>query len=227
MFTSIFRILTVVLFCNFLFSCSGDDETGFKPYYGDIRLETQKEVDSFAALNYTAIYGSLSLYNAEIRNLDALENLTQINGGIWIEETSIKDVNGLENLQEFSPSSSIILWSNHELENLDGFKNLPASIGGIIIIDNSKLENVDGLSNVKYADGKISIADNTKLTNLDGISNIEKIKDGEKILVWNNASLTNLCGLTKMAGTENPNFDIKENAFNPTLEEIKNGDCSM
>lgn len=227
MFKSIFRILTVVLFCNFLFSCSGDDESGPKPYYGSVRFETQKEVDSFAALNYTAIYGGLSLYNAEIRNLDALENLTRINGNILIEGTSLKDVNGLENLTEFSFNSDIILWSNPELENLDGFKNLPATMGGIIIFENSKLEDIDGLSNIKFVEGKISIADNGNLTNLDGISNVEQIKEGEKILIWNNASLTNLCGLENIAELGVIDLDIKDNAFNPSRQELTDGNCSM
>ena len=227
MLKSIFRISKMLLICNFVFSCSGDDEPGTKPYYGSVILKTQKEVDSFAALNYTAIYGNLGLRSEEIKDIEVFEKLTRINGNIWIEATDLKDINSLMNLNEFSPTSDILLISNSELEKIDGFKNLSSNIGAIFIKDNSRLEDLSGFNNINPVDGNISILNNGILENLDGISNIQETGDDAVILVWNNISLTSFCGLTKLAGTENPNFDIKENAFNPTIEEIKNGDCTM
>jgi len=143
-------------------------------------------------------------------------NPNQIYRMVIQNNDSLTDLNGLQNINTLL---SVSINSNENLINLNGLNNL-TNIGGqniddifyINIIGNPKLENLDGLSN---------------LTNIV-VRNSSIVLDG--IHIKNNAVLTDFCGLSTAINNINNysvfQYEVLNNAYNPTLQDLLNNNCS-
>ena len=86
--------------------------------------------------------------------------------------------------------------------------------------------NLDGLEKIKSINFGIQIDNHAKLTNLDGLANVEG--NTTNIFITQNALLKSFCGLTKLlkgSGTIG-SFQTSGNGYNPTVNDIKAGNCS-
>lgn len=112
---------------------------------------------------------------------------------------------------------------NPKLTSVTGFKNVK-SMYNLTIGENPNLTEVSGLTSLETVEQSMGVFD-TRLTNLNSFSNLESV--GQGLFVYENPELTNLCGLQRIFNIDGVTggFVIEENAFNPSEEDIKAGNC--
>ncbi|SRX50906.1 cadherin repeat domain-containing protein [Aequorivita lipolytica] len=186
-----------------------------------------------------------------LTNIDGLSNLTNINLGynhISISENnSLQNLNGLQNLNDTlifleirsNPSlkninglantnyiRNIIINNNDSLENLDGLTSVTSlGQGGLSITYNNTLRNIEGLINLDHVDGYIGITGNENLISLNGLESLSHI---EGIGITENTNLIDFCSLINVLTIDpNTNYQTYNNAYNPTKQDIIDGNCSL
>ena len=177
--------------------------------------------------------GLIRISNTNLADLSAFQNMTS---GSPVESVSIhnnpnlQNLSGLENGSIYATSVSII--ENNSLINVDGLVSVtPFEFGGMHIENNPMLANIDGLSNYQ-AKNNILINNNDALTNLDALSITTFVQD--QTIITNNDALVDLCGLTSLAACHLTQaggfcqiFTISGNAYNPSAQDIVDGNCSQ
>lgn len=174
-------------------------------FIGNVNLTTQSAVNTFGANNYNKIIGNLSIgggaTTSNINNLAPLSSLTYISGNLSIHLTQ-------------------------NLDNLDGLDNLN-SVNGLSLEFNSSLEEIDALFNLDtIGSNGLVIEDHYLLANINGLSNLESVAGD--VGISGNDLFIDYCGLygiftgSSFLGTYSANL----NAFNPTFNDIINGNCS-
>lgn len=150
-----------------------------------------------------------------LSNLDFLENVTQI---IALQ------VSTCDKLEEISLQARIgfsTFFFNQNLLKTELKHWLSARWYG-----NPNLKSLEGEMVDNLLPGALIISNNDKLENLDGLSFLQKKAD----IFWifsNNPSLDDFCGIKDSFDTASSGrLIIKENKYNPTPEEILNGNCS-
>jgi len=169
---------------------------------GNVILRNNTELENFAAKNYHAIKGSLTITDDqtgdEIKSLEKLELLVLVGSGILID--------GLEFLQ-----------------NLEGFESLK-SIGGLEIRNNKALLNVDALSNVEVCNGDILIRDNEVFEFYCGLQSIF-INSPAFVNGSIEEKTVNRTSLLSSVPPRLKIFTTHNNLFNPKVEEVMALDC--
>ena len=223
-------------------------------YDGDVFFMTQQEVEDFGANNYTEVTGSVIIGSPNIENnsivdLTPLNTLTTIGANLFIRKNNL-----LENLEGFNNLTSIGIslhvFSNDLLINFNGLNNLSSigegiyveynpsllnidslsnitSIYSIEIDQNSLIENINGLNNITSNVLSIVVLFNPELINVDGLSNIVSVT--EILWIHHNEILTDLCGIEPLivGGGLEGNYIVSSNAYNPTQQDIIDGNCSQ
>ncbi len=251
------KLAIYFFFFGLLLGCSTSDqieEPDMEPqeniFDGNIWLQTQQEVDDFGAEQYTVVTGYVWIAGEDIVSLAPLNTLIHVDRFI-IEFspglTSLEGLNSVEQVRSISIHYCDGLTSLSGLEGLTTIKPLDFSTSNfswISLFKNSNLASIAALSNLTYAQG-IRITTNNALTSLDGLQNVAEMNGvypdttpgviiGGSILVNSenegNLSLTDFCALTTLFsnGSFNPDwYYYGENAYNPSFEDIINGDCSL
>ena len=241
------------VFVLFMFlSCSDDDSTSenLKIYEGSVSLSSQEEVNAFGEQNYDVITEVLSINDnnnstpvtnlgplnsiskvqtfyvqktSELENLVGLDGLTTAeNGGIVITEN--QKLTSLEGLENLSTIDNIVLIDNPSLQTISSLSNINATVERLII-RNTNLENLEGLNNLTRTTHDLAIEKNNQLKNLDGLTNLIEI---ERCYILDNPVLADYCGLEALIsdGQVNSGYSVSGNEYNPSLEELKDGDCN-
>jgi len=170
--------------------CDVDNGT----FTGDVFLFNQTQVDSFGALCYSKIDGTLILNDLDnsqdkITDLAPLSNLNevyisnqpenQVKGGIGIFCDELTSLTGLHNITRLGVLS---IDNCNSLLNLEGLRNLTSidnEYGAWLrITNNSSLESLFGINNLtKIESGNatalLNINNNNALTNLDALENLD------------------------------------------------------
>ncbi|MET0465038.1 MAG: astroprincin family protein [Chitinophagaceae bacterium] len=163
-------------------------------------------------------------------------NLTDISGFSMLEsigqdfriiKTKLTNVNGFSKLKSIGLSESRIIYvqDNPALTDFKGFASL-TSVSGIYIVRNDALTSIDGFNGVTSMTGGITLIQNKVITNLNGLTNLTGNTNG--ININGNELLKNLCGLTKIAngGGTISNYTVINNGYNPTLQNLRTGNCT-
>lgn len=179
--------------------------------------------------------------NAELLSLDGLEGIEMIasdgaesysrNATIY-RNPKLISIDALSNLT--SVEGSIEVRWNNSLPTIEGLSGLTEVNGLLSITENPLMTNLDGLRNISSVSGNLDIFDNDLITNLDGLQLINNI--GTVLSIFDNDKLTDLCGLTTLIQAEGglnegifttnyPYFNVYDNAFNPTREDLENNIC--
>ena len=220
----------------------------------DISLFTQQEVNNFGSNNYTIINASIQIgadgtanTNNSITNLNALNTIKSVKNISIYDNNALINLNGLNNLEIVE--NELRIWRNNLIPNLNPLSNLTqvqrfeiqgnnslTDINGIINVTNLNyisissvdlLTNIDIFSNISNLDDldTIYIGNNNSLTNINGLNNITTVNH---LYIVNNSILANLCGITNIVNNNNPTgvYSVYGNLFNPTLDDISNGNCS-
>lgn len=167
-------------------------------------------------------------------------NLTSQND-LWISNNS--SLTSLQGIESINAVRFLRIQNNNALSSLAYLGNL-TSVLDIDINDNDALTNLEGLGQLQAR--SLLVSNNDALVSLNGIENIT-ITGSTFSLVnigvrqWEgdcggyidgpNPNLTNLCALTSVLINSNWNNNycvvINNNAYNPTPQDIIDGNCSQ
>ena len=109
-------------------------------------------------------------------------------------------------------------------QTISSLSNINATVERLII-RNTNLENLEGLNNLTRTTHDLAIEKNNQLKNLDGLTNLIEI---ERCSILDNPVLADYCGLEALIsdGQVNSGYSVSGNEYNPSLEELKDGDCN-
>lgn len=196
---------------------------------GDLYLNANDNLISLNGLdNLTSIGGNFTVSNNNnLISFEALDKLALIDGTATINRNArLSSLNGMEGITAINGDFTIS--ENNRLNTLEGLESL-ASIGAIFKIDeNDSLTSLTGLDNLNTIGGSFTMFRNKNLISLAGLENL--ISVGSTITIERhdqNPRLSDFCALTNLFvnGTYGP-VNILNNFFNPTVQDIKDGNCN-
>lgn len=211
---------------------------------GDL-TNPNSSINDISGLSSLTSVGVLAIGNTtNLTNLNGLQNITDIDILIIRENTALENINALSSLVEVT--GNLQIFDNDNLTDLEGLNNLELVINGLDIQNNDGLTSIDGLDSFTQAFGGVRIISNNNLQNVDGLSNLIRIDEGvapnsaslpndDDLLISNNPMLNDLCGITALIEADNdPNttqgisgmYIVSGNAFNPSEQDILDGNCS-
>ncbi|WP_299107890.1 hypothetical protein [uncultured Tenacibaculum sp.] len=191
------------------------------------------DLNSLQGLNNITSTECISITDAKkLTNIDPLKNLKSIidndlTDGVWMSIISgndnLIDIDGLSGIENYV--GALQIFNNKALLNLDGLKNINSfNTFSVAIRQNESLNNLNGLSAVNSIDNVLEISDNENLKSLDGLNNLNSVK--RFCHITGNSKLKNLCAIKGLANNgENFTLDIRSNGYNPTRQDLINGDC--
>jgi len=229
--TGIVKVANGSVFENSIISVNVNDVEEVNIFEGDIELITQEDLNEFGSNNYTEITGNLSINSCFGNNIcpiidfSPLGSVKNVGGSLYIFGY---DFNNLDGLNLISVEDNITINYCLSLTNIDSLISITSSISGnVSVYYNPLLGNVDGLSNINSINGTLKISYNDNLLNIDGLNNMQHI--GGQLRVKNNALLYNLCGISSLIQNNGLTGDylVDGNAYNPTQQNIIDGNCSL
>lgn len=137
----------------------------------------------------------------------------------FIVISSQSDLEQYANVEEFPRSVRINGTAITSLHSLSKMKK----INGDLRIENTSLVNLEGLDNLTNITGKLIVSGNRLLVSMDGIYSWDGIY---YVLIEDNPELVDYCAMTAYAQKASPAGVIHDNAYNPTFEQISDGNCS-
>lgn len=185
--------------------------------------------------------------NASLMHIDGLNNVENWSRSIVILNNAV-----LENINALSPiqdASSISINDNPSLENLDGLSNLKSVntlslnnnkllthvnplrnlkvVGTMTINNNQNLSDISGLSSLESVAVNLNLKGNDALSNLEGLNQLRII--GRDLSIQSNSALTDFCALQPELIAEGliGGYNVRDNAFNPTKNDLIDGNCSL
>ncbi len=242
-----------LLFLLLIFSCNNEtldtqEEAACDggTYVGNVSLTTQAEVNDFGSNCYTKIEGSLYIgeehVDSDILDLSPLESVTNVSGYLSVFAMNLPNLRGLHNVAK---AGSLTIRGCDELVDLSGLESLTTIHDGVenkgffFLMRNSSLESLRGVENLQIIESIFQFGLNNKLTNLDHLSSLREV--GSIMSKSNcyytsvdafdgcgNEMLSDFCGLRNllMEGTYG-DIVIDKNLYNPTVEDIIDGNCSQ
>ena len=179
----------------------------------------------------SVVEGVYILQNELLESAQGLNNL-RTGGAVIFDRNpnlkSIVDLRSLESVQSFEITQSPLLQSLQGLENLNEV-TLALRFSG-----NKALTSLEGIEQVQFKNNSrdyyyFAIVDSPLITNLDPLVNYSMASGN--ININENTNLIDLCGITKLATGFNDeisdNFSIRFNGYNPSLQDIIDGNCSQ
>ncbi|VAV82642.1 hypothetical protein MNBD_BACTEROID02-766, partial [hydrothermal vent metagenome] len=114
-----------------------------------------------------------------------------------------------------------------DITDLSTLNSIERIRGNLLIRGNPILSELNGLKNLNSVEGYlIQISFNESLTTINGLNSLESI--GNEIYILRNDLLSNFCGLqTLFKNNLDLVYNIGFNAYNPSLEDINNDNCSQ
>lgn len=217
-----------------------------------IDIASNENLENIDGFNNVTIFNSgINIsYNQNLTNLSGLSNVTQLNSLNIQQNNSLTSLDGLQNvtsiqsinlenneslsdisqlLQLSTIESGIAISGSHLLFNLEGLNNIEYIGGSINISYNDNLENIDALSNITTIEGQfLRINGNDNLTNINGIANLNMTHNLAEVEILENTQMIDLCGLTFLVlNSDLYNYEVENNGYNPTQQDIIDGNCSI
>lgn len=195
-------------------------------YESGINFLSQQDVDEFIVQNpgVHTINGNVTVFGADINNLNGLSNVSTIVGGLTVLESNLTELTGLENLQIIQGELSII--GLDFLINLDKLSSLQSVGDRLRIMENDMLQSISALESVSYTNlnRSIKIEDNAELRSLNGLQGLTIIQSYQytvELVIKNNPRLQNLSGLDNLI-TLKGDLEIINNDSIQNLEGLNN-----
>ncbi len=200
--------------------------------------------DLTALENITEVYDLNIFSNSQLTSLNGLSNVALINNLSIQGNDSLQNFNGLDGLIEIPISFRVI--GNNGLSNFQGLESLER-VGSIFeVVDNPSVEDFIGLNSLQEIEGEfwlndtgatsliglesllyvqnIKITNNNYLLRLEGLNNL---LEAPSIDVNGNSTLIDYCSLQDLLTNTNQFFNSFGNAFNPSKQDIIDGNCSQ
>ncbi|SNY99932.1 hypothetical protein [Flagellimonas pacifica] len=202
-------------------------------YTPEVEISNNDKISDLSGLeNLVSVTQGVYIFqNEQLVSAKGLDNL-KIGGSVNFDRnpnlTSISDLTSLESVRSFEITGSPLL------ESLTGLENLREVTDALRLSGNKGLKSLEGIEKVEFKNNSrnyyhLAITDSPLITNLDPLINYS-IPSGN-INIRENTSLTDLCGITQLAIDFNDeigdNFSIRDNLYNPSLQDIVDGNCSQ
>jgi len=215
---------------------------GFSGITGNLMIGNQDSdnisITSLQSLNeLTEVIGNLGIANTiELNSLMGLENLVSIDGMFSLSNTAISTLTELSSLEQITKAIGIS--ENPFLVSLSGLEGVTYLEGELfesilIIRSNDMLTSLSGLENLISVGYGVIIDRNQSLTSLSGLENLNAVSAlqiGLDIdpISGANPNLSDYCALANLvANGTYDNIQIENNAYNPTIQDIINGNCAQ
>jgi len=133
----------------------------------------------------------------------------------------------VQSCREDKPFEVIVIDTQEELENLLLSNQSDRYEGDLILSGN--ITSLQALSSLKKLFGKLAIID-TQITSLNGLENLILVTDDITITSTGpiQQNITNFCAIQGLLeGGSFKSLTITNNLFNPSVQEIIDGDCSL
>ncbi len=216
-----------------------------KVHEGNLTINTDAEFDELVKEKYVEINGTLMINGASltITNLKGLESITTVESLIINTTENLLNLEGLNNLTKIRQNLKVM--RNTAIQSMEGLGFL-VSIPNIRIDTNPNLEDFTGLDNLTNSE-QIIVLDNG-ITSAKGLGSLIKVKtigfygnhnlltlDGAESLgaidssatFEDNKALRDYCAISQAIGSYLPStLSISQNAYNPTRQDIIDGNCS-
>lgn len=207
--------------------------------------------------NLQIIKGNFHLINLpELNSLEALSSVTRADFFYFRFLDSLTNLDGLENISPlFSDQIEFYIWDNEMLTDISAFSSY-TSIGALSIIDSpvtdlSPLSNISTISfNLSFRDlnisslsglsslasvGRIFFSDLNNISSLEGLENLRNTgmfgnsPQNGNVEIYGCKNLSNFCALEGLVtlGSLVGDFSTSDNAYNPSLGDLINGNCSQ
>lgn len=167
------------------------------------------------------------LGNPFLSNIDGLSNINDVDESITIaigSSNAMTHLDGLSNISGTVRSLGITGISN--LSNLNGLSGITTVTINLRVNNNFDLKTLSGLDNLTFVGGELGIHNNFDLRQLDALSSLDTV--GGNLSIWTNG-LTDFCGLQNLLINDGlgGNYSVIQNVFNPTQQDIIDGNCSL
>ncbi|MBW2937472.1 cadherin repeat domain-containing protein [Aureisphaera sp. CAU 1614] len=185
--------------------------------------------DSLENLNgLQGISGSIRdviVSGANLTDLSGLKNITTIHNLNIIRCFSLTTLDHLTQLN--SITGGFFLFKNHLLGDVDKFCEVNLMLNGFGLEEMSLLTDLSCFNGISSVESSINIYLNDNLQSLNGLESLTNV--GDNLNIAGNPNLTDFCALTTLANENGVggSFQTYNNAFNPSLEDIQNGNCSL
>lgn len=235
-----------VLATSNVWSFTTENITSGGIYNGNVNLYSQQEVNDFGANNYSEIIGWLSINGSDINDISSLNSITSVTGYLSISSTGLQNTIGIENINSVgqlyisnntliqpnlfqnitSINGNVQITNNGSLTNLDFLGNLQSIGGYLYLYNNISISSLNGLGSLTNIDGYLHILSNDNLLNLNGLNNIMSI--GDYLSVRLNDTISDFCAIQSLLQNNGVvDIAISGNNFNPTIQDIIDGNCSQ
>lgn len=186
-------------------------------------LESLDGIQNINSLNH------LRLINLNINSLVPLQNINMTSLD-WFQISGLSEVSSISVFSQVQNIDNVLgITGMDSLTSLDGLENI-ISVGNTVAIgDNLMLTSLEGLNGLTTITNNIGIGGNPSLETLDGLDNLNSV--GGIVIgseLDSNPSLTDFCALQDVIINGNyGQLIIELNAYNPTAQDIIDGNCSL
>ncbi|MBC9798065.1 hypothetical protein [Sinomicrobium weinanense] len=182
---------------------------------GNISISYNDQLYSFCGLRPLLSSGGLHGTFYVMRYNRYNPTLTEIIDGVCQKEVPSNTYHGE---MRIGSQSALDTFAERNYEKVEGRVIILIGIDDSI----SKINDLSGLSSLREITQSLSIV-RTQVTNLDGLNNLTKI--GTSLQIKDNAGLSDYCAIVPFVQSGAEYFTARGNLYNPTLDELKAGDC--
>ncbi|WP_313111895.1 hypothetical protein [Aequorivita sediminis] len=175
--------------------------------------------------------------NENLETIEGFNNLIHIGEDLVIQSNNnLVKVKGFESLTNIG--KNLKLGSNLLIKSIEAFNNLKTIGEDLDFRYNWSLEKLDMFPNLETIQGRLIIENHKKLKSLQSLNNLTFV--GNQLYIAENLILSNYCGLKTLIQTEGglqegdsgppynvPYFVIVNNLYNPTRQDLRDGNCSQ
>lgn len=183
---------------------------------------------NFSLINLEGINNVETLLGIGISFCSELETLEAINSNhslVYMDlgfNPELSSLSGMES--SINLNMDFVRVSHTNLESL-AFLSSVESVAGLDVDSNSNLLNLQGLGNISEV-SSAHITENLNLNSLEGLENLIQVNTQLNIL--ENDNLEDHCSTQNLfINGSYINVQIENNAYNPTIQDIINGNCSQ
>jgi len=164
--------------------------------------------------------------NDLLENVDALSNIQSYSGDInFFDNPRLQNLNGIQNAS-FSDIDRLSVAECNILTSIEPLAGISSLNHGLLIYKNPLLTNLEGLNDITNIGFGVDISLNDTLQSIDALSALTSVEN--TVLLRYNYVLTDFCSLTALVTSGNlDGFFTEENGYNPTAQDIIDGNCSL
>ncbi len=229
---------------------------GVLSFYMNPSLKEIKNINSLRTVNALNFFGNPELLNItgfnvltdcttdliinvndNLETIEGFNALTHIGEDLSIESSSnLTTLKGFERLKEVG--KNVLLRSNVSIKKIEAFNNVTTIGEDLDLRYNWGLEGLDVFQHLNRIEGRLIIENHKALESLNGLGNLTFV--GNQLYIADNPKLSDYCGLTNLIQTEGglqegntgdpyfvPYFQILDNLYNPSRQDLLEGNCSL